>query len=141
MHRFSPSLLSVDQSNRPSITPQPNSREDKCGGECQSDPKVRRAQISSWRQLCQRMNVRVMLALEIKGFRRESGQAVPQHSDKMRCVEGNRFENSDREQRYYRPKKGRAPRPARNQEKPAINRRMPERQRDQAVKQNQRLLE
>ena len=58
------------------------------------------------------MNVRVMLALEIKGLRRESGQAVSQHSDKMRGVESNRFENGDREQRYYRPKKCRAPRPA-----------------------------
>ena len=58
------------------------------------------------------MNVWVMLALNIEGLRRESGQAMPQHPDKMRGVKGNRFENGDREQRYYRPKKRRPARPA-----------------------------
>src|SRR5437763_6128889 len=89
----------------PSITPQPYGREDKCGGECQPDPEIRRAQISARSQLGQRMNVWVVLPLEIKGLRRESHQAVSQHPDKMRGVKGNRFVNGDREQRKYRPKK------------------------------------
>ena len=45
------------------------------------------------------MNIRVMLALEIKGLRRESRQPVPQHRREMRGVEGDLFENADREQR------------------------------------------
>ena len=103
--------ISCIESDRPAITTQPNRREDECGGECQSDPEIRRAQISSRSQLGQRMNVWVILALEIKSLRCESCQAIPQHFDKMRGVEGNRFENAYREQRYYRPKKSRAPRP------------------------------
>src|SRR5207244_4571664 len=105
--------------------------ENKCRRDCQPYPKPWRAQISPRSALRQRVNVRVMLALEIESFRRESRQAIPQHSDKMGRVESDLFEDADREQRQNRPEKRCAPRPARNQEEPSVDRRMPERQRDQ----------
>jgi len=91
--------ISCMESDRPAIAAQANRCENKCRRDCEPDPKIRRAQESPRSQLGQRMNVRVRLALKIKSLNRESGQAVPQHSDEMRRVEGNRFEHTDREQR------------------------------------------
>ena len=59
----------------------------------------------------------------------------------MRSVERKLLKNADREQRQYRPKKGRPPRPSGNQQGPAVDRRMPERNHNQAVEQDERLLE
>src|SRR5205823_4101024 len=80
-------------SDRPSITTQPYRCCKKHRRDRQPNPKPWRAQISPRSELRQRVNVRVMLALEIKSLRRESGQAIPQHSDKMRRVESNLLED------------------------------------------------
>src|SRR3984893_4317861 len=86
--------LGCIESDRATITSQPNCSEEECRRDRQPNPKIRRAQVSSRGQLCQRVNVCVMLPLEIKSLRGKSRQAVPQHFDKMRGVESNLFEDA-----------------------------------------------
>ena len=58
----------------------------------------------------------------------------------MRSIERELLKNADRKQRQYRPEKGRPPCPSGNQQGPAVDWRMPERNDNQAVEQYERLL-
>ena len=77
---------------------------------------------------------------EVKSVRRESKETVSDESAEVRGPKCNLLEDLDHDQRQHRPKKRRAPRPARNQQEPAVDWRVPERQHDQTVEQHQPIL-
>src|SRR4029077_15671254 len=67
-------------------------------------------------------------------------QAIFQHRCKMRSIERNLLKNADREEWEHYPKKSRAAPPSGNQQCPAVDRRVPEHDHNQAVEKYHRLL-
>src|SRR5438876_9829556 len=109
------------------ITAQPNRGREKYRRHQQPDPETRAAEISSRSQLYQRVDHRLCPTLEVESVRREPENTVFQERTEIRSPERNPLENLDRNQWQHSPKKCRAPRPARDQQQQAVDRRMPER--------------
>src|SRR5437762_13491075 len=122
------------------VAAETNCGSEKCCGDYKPDPKTRAAQVSSRSELCQRINRGVVAALEIEGARPESHQTVFHKGGEIRSAERDFFEDLDRDKWQHGPKKCRSSRPARDQQQPAVDRRMPERDRGQAVEQHQPVL-
>src|SRR6267378_2663200 len=131
----------VMKSQRAAIATQLNCRDDKTGTDQKTDPKSRRGQKSSRSQLGQQVNRNAPMHLEIERRVARAEQAVLQHRREETRVEGDLFKNADHEWRQDRPEKCRAPRDSRNQQRPAVNRRVPERDHGQAVKQDHQFPE
>ena len=78
--------------------------------------------------------------MEIESVRRESEEKVFHERTEIRSTERNFLEDLDRDNWQHSPKKCRAPSPARDQQQPAVDRRVPERQGDETVEQHQPAL-
>ncbi len=75
------------------ITAQPNGGSNENGGENQSEPETRTAQVSPWSESWN------CVGAEFKRFRRESQQTVLQHGGEIGSVECDLLEEANREQR------------------------------------------
>src|SRR5437870_3742474 len=81
------------ESQWPAITTQPYCCDNECRGNYQSEPETRRAQVSQWRKLWDRM------CLKCEGLWSKSQQPVPDHGGEMQTVECDLLEEGNREQR------------------------------------------
>src|SRR5262249_8804141 len=77
------------------------------------------------------------MGIEGKSFWRESHQTVFQHRAEMRSAERDLLKKTDRQKGHDCPKEGCSPGPASNQQRPAKDRRMPQCNCRQSVKENE----
>ena len=111
------------------------------GGDDQAEPKARRAEVSAGMKLGEPIDHGVRVCLTGRSERRGS---PPNHRYAARDPANMRVLNAifstmrDRQNGKHRPEERRAPRPAGDQQQPAVDRRVPERVHGQAVEQHQR---
>src|ERR1043165_3479736 len=75
------------------------------------------------------------MRVELERFWSESEYAIFEQRTNIRSVEGDLFKYGNRKWWQRGPKKRRPPDPARNEQCPAVNRRLPKHNRDQGVNQ------
>src|SRR5438552_2449465 len=121
------------KSKRSAISAESNCRDHKPRSENESDPKTWRAQISPGRELDKRIDCHAAVSAEIESVRRETKHAFFEQIANVRSIERDLFKYGDGYRRQRSPKKCRAPDPTGDEQRPAINRRLPERDRDPPV--------